>query len=132
LLVSSPTIPSNRLSANKYIQDTGTSLLLVDPQVATAYYAKVPGAVNNAQVGGFTYPCNAALPDFGVAMGPTYTAMIPGNAITFAQVDANTCFGGVQSNGGANLQIYGDVMFRTQYVVFDGKNKQLQIAPKKM
>jgi hypothetical protein len=113
------------------ITDTGTSLLLVDPQVANAYYAKVTGATNNSQVGGFTYPCNAQLPDFGVAMGATYTAMIPGNAITFAQVDANTCFGGVQSNGGANLQIYGDVMFRTQYVVFDGKNKALMMAPKK-
>lgn len=111
--------------------DTGTSLLLVDPQVANAYYAKVQGATNNAQVGGFTYPCNAQLPDFGVAMGPSYTAMVPGNAITFAQVDANTCFGGVQSNGGANLQIYGDVMFRTQYVVFDGQNKALMMAPKK-
>ncbi|QDS73141.1 hypothetical protein FKW77_001759 [Venturia effusa] len=112
------------------IADTGTSLLLVDPQVANAYYAKVQGATNDAQVGGFTYPCNAQLPDFGVAMGPSYTAMVPGNAITFAQVDANTCFGGVQSNGGANLQIYGDVMFRTQYVVFDGKNKALMMAPK--
>jgi Eukaryotic aspartyl protease len=110
--------------------DTGTSLLLVDPQVAQAYYSKVQGATNNAQVGGFTYPCNAQLPAFGVAMGTNYTAMVPGNMITFAQVDAQTCFGGVQSNGGANLQIYGDVMFRTQYVVFNGQSKSLQIAPK--
>jgi hypothetical protein len=58
--------------------------------------------------------------------------MVPGNMITFAQVNQDMCFGGVQSNGGANLQIYGDVMFRTQYVVFDGGNKQLQIAPKNM
>lgn len=63
-------------------------------------------------------------------MGPSYTAMVPGSGITFAQVDANTCFGGVQSNGGAKIQIYGDVMFRSQYVVFDGKNKALMMAPK--
>ena len=109
--------------------DTGTSLLLVDQQVATAYYSQVKGAQNNDQVGGFTYPCNAQLPDFGVALG-NYMAVIPGNMITFAQVDSGTCFGGVQSNGGANLQIYGDVMFRAQYVVFDGGNKALQLAPK--
>jgi hypothetical protein len=113
-------------------KDTGTSLLLVDAQVATAYYSQVKGATNDAQVGGFTYPCNTQMPDFAVAMGPTYMAKIPGNMVTFAQVDANTCFGGIQSNGGANLQIYGDVMFRTQYVVFDGKNKALQMAPKKL
>jgi hypothetical protein len=90
----------------------------------------VPGATLDPAVGGFTYPCNAAMPDFGVNIGPNYMAVVPGSGITFAQVDANTCFGGVQSNGGANLQIYGDVMFRAQYVVFDGGNRALQIAPK--
>jgi hypothetical protein len=60
----------------------------------------------------------------------SYMAIVPGNQVSFAQVDANTCFGGVQSNGGANLQIYGDVLFRAQYVVFDGGNKALQLAPK--
>jgi hypothetical protein len=60
----------------------------------------------------------------------SYMAIVPGNQVTFAQVDANTCFGGVQSNGGASLQIYGDVLFRAQYVVFDGGNKALQLAPK--
>ncbi|KAF1985062.1 aspergillopepsin A precursor [Aulographum hederae CBS 113979] len=118
------------------IADTGTSLLLVDDAVAKAYYAKVQGAQNNPQIGGFTYPCNAAMPDFGVNVGPDYMATVPGSQITFAQVDAQTCFGGVQSNGavgtagGKSLQIYGDTMFKTQFVVFDGANKQLQIAPK--
>ena len=112
------------------IADTGTSLLLVDDAVARAYYSKVPGATLDPQVGGFTYPCNAQVPDFGVNIGPDYMAVVPGSGITFAQVDANTCFGGVQSNGGAGLQIYGDVMFRAQYVVFDGGNRALQIAPK--
>ena len=112
--------------------DTGTSLVLVDPQVAAAYYSKVRGAENNAEAGGYIYPCNAELPTFGMSFGDNYTAMVPGDMITFAQLNQAMCFGGVQSNGGANLQIYGDVMFRTQYVVFDGGNTQLQIAPKNM
>jgi hypothetical protein len=57
-------------------------------------------------------------------------ATVPGNQVTFAQVDNQTCFGGVQSNGGSNLQIYGDTMFKTQYVVFDGSTPQLLVAPK--
>jgi Eukaryotic aspartyl protease len=90
----------------------------------------VQGATNNAQVGGYTYPCSTIPPDFGISIGPSYTAVIPGAQVTFAQVDTKTCFGGVQSNGGSNLQIYGDVFFRSQYVVFDGQNKALHIAPK--
>jgi len=106
-------------------------LILVDPAVAQSYYSKVQGAQNDAQAGGYVYPCDAQLPSFGMSIGTTYTATVPGNQITFAQVDQNTCYGGVQSNGGSNLQIYGDVFFRTQYVVFGGgATKQVQIAPK--
>lgn len=77
------------------------------------------------------YPCDTQLPDFAVAMGD-YMANIPGSEVTFAAIDdANTtCFGGVQSNGGAGLQIYGDTMFKTQFVVFNGGNTTLGIAPK--
>ena len=114
------------------IADTGTSLLLVDQNVADAYYAKVQGAQNNAQVGGYIYPCSAKLPDMAVAIGDNYMANIPGNQITFATVDrANTtCFGGVQGNMGAGLQIYGDVMFRAQIVAFNGGNQSLGFGAK--
>ena len=112
--------------------DTGTSLLLVDDAVAQAYYAQVQGAVNDAQAGGFTYPCTATLPDFGVAIGDSYVANVPGDQITFSTVDTagTTCFGGVQSNGGATLQIYGDTMFKAQFVAFNGGNQSLGLAPK--
>jgi hypothetical protein len=114
------------------IADTGTSLLLVDQQVAEAYYSQVQGAQLNAQVGGFIYPCGAALPDMSVAIGDSYMAKIPGNQITFATVDeANTtCFGGVQGNQGAGLQIYGDTMFKAQLVAFNGGNQSLGFGQK--
>jgi hypothetical protein len=114
------------------IADTGTSLLLVDQQVADAYYSNVQGAQLNAQVGGYIYPCAAKLPDMSVAIGDTYMAKIPGNQITFATVDkANTtCFGGVQGNQGAGLQIYGDTMFKAQLVAFNGGNQSLGFGQK--
>lgn len=114
------------------IADTGTSLLLVDQQVADAYYQQVQGAQLNAQVGGYIYPCAAKLPDMSVAIGDTYMAKIPGNQITFATVDqANTtCFGGVQGNQGAGLQIYGDTMFKAQLVAFNGGNQSLGFGQK--
>ncbi|CAO2654839.1 Nn.00g115720.m01.CDS01 [Neocucurbitaria sp. VM-36] len=114
------------------IADTGTSLLLVDQQVADAYYQQVQGAQLNAQVGGYIYPCAATLPDVSVAIGDSYMAKIPGNQITFANVDdANTtCFGGLQGNQGAGLQIFGDTMFKAQFVAFNGGNQSLGFGQK--
>ncbi|KAF1993689.1 acid protease [Amniculicola lignicola CBS 123094] len=119
-------------AGSQAIADTGTSLLLVDQNVADSYYAKVQGAQNNAQVGGYIYPCSATLPDMSVAIGDTYMATIPGNMITFATVDAanTTCFGGIQGNGGAGLQIYGDTMFKAQFVAFNGGNQSLGFGAK--
>lgn len=39
------------------------------------------------------------------------------------------CFGAVQSNGGANLQIYGDIFFKSQFVAFDGAGPSIGVAP---
>lgn len=115
--------------ANPAIADTGTSLLLVDDNVVTAYYAKVPGATNDAQQGGYVYPCNTKLPDFSVALGTTgQYVTVPGSAITY-MAQGGQCFGGIQSNQGNPVQIYGDILLKTQFVVFDGTKPQLGFAP---
>ncbi|KAF2152343.1 aspergillopepsin-F [Myriangium duriaei CBS 260.36] len=102
------------------IADTGTSLMLVDPNVAAAYYAKVQGAQNDPQQGGYTYPCTSKMPDFSVALGTTgQYVTVPGSAVTY-QAQGGTCFGGIQSNQGQPVQIYGDIMLKTQFVVFEG------------
>jgi hypothetical protein len=118
--------------ASDAIADTGTSLLLVDQQVAEAYYSQVKGAQLNAQVGGFIYPCKSVLPDLSVAVGDAGMVKIPGSQINFATVDkANTtCFGGVQGNQGAGLQIFGDTMFKAQLVAFNGGNQSLGFGQK--
>ena len=118
--------------ASDAIADTGTSLLLVDQQVADAYYSQVKGARLNAQVGGFIYPCGTALPDMSVAVGDAGMVKIPGSQINFATVDKKntTCFGGIQGNQGAGLQIYGDVLFKAQLVAFNGGNQSLGFGQK--
>lgn len=119
-------------AASKAIADTGTSLLLVDQAVAEAYYSAVQGAELNQQVGGFIYPCDTQLPDISVAIGDSYMAVVPGDQVTFAAVDnANTtCFGGVQGNQGAGLQIYGDTLFKAQFVAFNGGNQSVGFGAK--
>jgi len=39
------------------------------------------------------------------------------------------CFGGIQSNTGQKINIFGDIMFQSQFVVFDAANMQIGFAP---
>jgi aspergillopepsin I len=119
------------------IADTGTSLLLVDDSVVSAYWGQVVGSVNDATQGGYTFPCDGALPDFSVVIsGATRTGKfyvpqphaklsrltilpVPGSYMNYASVNSTTCFGGLQSNAGVGFSIFGDIFLKSQYVVFD-------------
>ncbi|KAK6429558.1 hypothetical protein LTR95_014294 [Oleoguttula sp. CCFEE 5521] len=117
--------------ASTAIADTGTSLLLVDDNVAQAFYAQVQGSQLSRTAGGYVYPCSAQVPDFGVQIGSSgFIATIPGSDITFAEVGQGTCFGGVQGNGGGGIQIFGDVLLKQYFAVFNGGNESFGIAAK--
>ncbi|KAH0416895.1 acid protease, partial [Aureobasidium melanogenum] len=120
----------NRTNASPAIADTGTSLLLLDPEVVQAYYSQVPSASYDSTVGGYTYDCSENLPDFAVAVGESYMADIPGSGITFSPVDSKTCFGGIQSNSGSDVQIFGDALLKHHFVVFHGESNLLGMAAK--
>ncbi|KAH8882891.1 aspergillopepsin-F [Thozetella sp. PMI_491] len=109
------------------IADTGTTLMLVSGEISQGYYSQVPGAQNNAQVGGITVPCDAQLPDLMLDVGGVYMARIKGTDINFAQVQGNVCFGGIQPTT-SSLQIWGDIFFKSQFVAFNGGNNTLGMA----
>ncbi|KAI9887207.1 MAG: hypothetical protein M1823_000955 [Watsoniomyces obsoletus] len=110
------------------IADTGTSILLMRNDVVEAYYSQVPGSRNDAKQGGFVYPCSVDLPDFGIMITENYTATIEGKLMTFNDM-GDLCFGALQSNEGQPVQILGDTLFNSQFVVFDGGEKRLSFAP---
>ncbi|QSZ30172.1 hypothetical protein DSL72_004692 [Monilinia vaccinii-corymbosi] len=112
------------------IADTGTTLMLANSNIVNGYYSKVQGAVNNQTVGGVTFPCSAKLPDLSIDVGGSFMAVIRGSDINFAPVDATkvTCFGGLQATP-SDLQIYGDIMFKSQFVAFNGGNNTIGMAP---
>lgn len=121
--------------AHQAIADTGTTLMLMPPEAVQAYYAKVPSAQDNAQVGGVVFNCNETLPSF-TALISGYKAVVPGSIIKFAPVDGNTiatsqtCFGGIQANQGLPFAIYGDIFLKAQFTVFDGGNMRIGFAAK--
>ncbi|KAI1453862.1 acid protease [Annulohypoxylon moriforme] len=118
--------PQTSTAGAQAIADTGTTLLLADAAVAKAYYAQVQGAVDDQQQGGFTFPCNSDLPDLQLDVGGTM-ATVKGTDINFAQVDDQTCFGGLQATT-AGLQVYGDIFFKSNFIAFNGGNNTLGFA----
>jgi hypothetical protein len=118
------------LAGGQAIADTGTTLMLTNAAIVNAYYSQVNGAVNNQTVGGVTFPCNTVLPNLSVDVGGNYMAVVRGTDINFAPVDAaaTTCFGGLQAIN-SDLQIYGDIMFKSQFVAFNGGNNTIGMAP---
>ncbi|KAK0782831.1 hypothetical protein LTR75_014290 [Friedmanniomyces endolithicus] len=112
------------------IADTGTSLVLLDDDVVAAYYAQVSGASQDQSQGGYVFPCSASLPDFGVAIGSGYTAVLAGKEILYEDLGGGVCYGGLQSNAGQGVQIFGDVLLRHFFAVFDGGAKRFGLAKK--
>jgi aspergillopepsin I len=118
-------------SASTAIADTGTSLMMVDDDVAKAYYAQIEGSSMSEESGGYVYPCDADVPSFGVAIGDNgYIAHINGSDIEYARIGQNTCFGGVQGNQNQGIQIYGAVLLKQYFAVFNFGDLTFGLAQK--
>lgn len=113
------------------IADTGTTLLLMPETVVTAYYAQVEDAAYNGVAGGYVFPCSSSLPSFTFGIG-TYKGVVPGSYLNYAPTDTTntTCYGGLQSSADIGFAIYGDILLKSQFVVFDAGNMRLGWASK--
>lgn len=110
------------------VADTGTSLLLTSEAAVEAYYSQVASAYNDQSgAGGYVFPCETTLPSFSIGVG-NYRGVIPGQYINYAPYENGLCFGGIQSDTGIGMAIYGDVLLKSQFVVWDGGNTRLGFA----
>ena len=71
------------------IADTGTTLLLMDDDIVSAYYDQVDGASYDGSQGAYTFSCSASLPDFALGIAG-YHAVIPGSYLNYAPVSAGS------------------------------------------
>lgn len=113
------------------IVDTGSTLLILPQSIVNDYYSNISGARYSTSWGSYLYPCKSIIPDFTFG-ADKYRGKIPGAYMTFAQINATHCYGGLQSNGGSSLSILGDILIKAQFIVFDAGNKRLGFAAKNL
>lgn len=108
-------------SGNTAIADTGTTLCLVADDVLSAYYGAISGAKQDSSQQGWVYPSSvdpSSLPSIELAVGDTlYT--VNGEDIAFQDLGNGFIYGGLQSRGQQNFDIFGDVFLRSVYAIFD-------------
>jgi hypothetical protein len=100
------------------IVDTGTTLIYIDPAIAKAYYSQVSGATVSDSDGGYVFPCSAKLPDFAITVGGV-SQVVPGKYINYAPASDSKCYGGIQTNAGVGINIFGDIFLKSKYVIHD-------------
>ena len=103
--------------ASPAIADSGTSLLLLDIEVAEAFWKQVPSSIYVINAGGWVFRCDEQLPDISIAIGNVgpkggktnkgVMIHVPGWMLTFSRVGTEYCYGAVQSNNGYGLQVFG-------------------------
>ena len=118
------------MGAMSAIADTGTSLLLVPRGVVGEYYGRVRGSGYDVDWAGWVFPCETALPDWSFRLADGYKGTVPGRYMVYSRVNGTHCFGGMQSSEGIPFAIFGDVLLKAQFVVFDVGEKRVGFASK--
>ncbi|KAJ7181006.1 acid protease [Mycena filopes] len=111
------------------IVDTGTTLLIGDPEGVEILYSAIPGAKDASAVigpGFFTVPCNR-LPTVGITLGNQLFNVAPA-IFNLGVLEGNDCVGGVVSMEGVPFWVLGDVFLRNFYTVFDQGNARVGFA----
>ena len=118
------------LTSIQGIVDTGTSLLLLDDNIVTAYYNEVESSTLDYAEGQYTFTCNTTLPDITFSISG-YNAVVPGNLVNLGPMDDSgiNCLGGIQGSDGLGQKVFGDVFLKSQFVVIDSNGPRMGFAP---
>lgn len=112
------------------IVDTGTSLMMFPQHIVDEYYAKLPGSYFDTSLGSMLLPCNMTPPDFVFGVGDDYRGRIPGHYLNYASHTDEFCYGGLQSSKDIPFAVFGDILIKAQFIVFDRGNLAVGFANK--
>lgn len=113
------------------IVDTGTSLMMFPQHIVDEYYGNLPGSYFDTKAAVMLYPCKLTPPDFVFGVGNGYRGRIPGHYINYARYTETYCYGGLQTSAGLQFSVFGDILLKAQFVVFDRGNLAVGFANKK-
>jgi hypothetical protein len=111
------------------IADTGTTLLLLPSPVVPG--AQVQSAYLDPSLAAYIYPCSSTLPNFTFGIG-SYRGVVPEAYMDHGPVNSDWCYGGIQNQDSSPFSVFGDVLLKAQFVVFDAGNVQTGFAAKTM
>ncbi|KAK0720740.1 aspartic peptidase domain-containing protein [Lasiosphaeris hirsuta] len=121
-----------KLSGNKAIADTGTTLALVSDDVCDALYKQIEGAKYSEIYQGYIIPNTVTaddLPDFSIAVGDK-EFIVQKEDLLFAPADDKNWYGGVQSRGQLPFDILGDTFLKSIYAIWDQGHNRFGAVPK--
>ncbi|KAK4178804.1 aspartic peptidase domain-containing protein [Triangularia setosa] len=121
------------ISQWRVIADTGTTLMLLSPDIVDMYYSAVPTARQDRALGGlWHYPCNTTLPDFEIGLENGWVATVPGKYINYTTLEDTPghCMGGLQPFYSEDFGILGDIFLKAVYTVFDMAGGRIGFAHK--
>lgn len=128
---SSPTATLNgetiqRPPGNTAIADTGTTLALVDDALYEKIHSTIPGAVYDKAHQGWTFSIGTKisdLPTLALAAGDKEFE-VQKEDFGFAKCGAGMQYGGIQSRGKSEFDIFGDTWLKGVYAIFDQGRKR--------
>jgi len=117
-----------RRPGNACILDTGTTLTLVDDTVLSHIYGAIQGAVFDHREGGWKYPARSRVPEISFAVGDKLYKINPKDLAYGEPMTDGYVFGGIQSRGNNDVDIFGDCFLKSVYVVFDQGNNTVGLV----
>ncbi|KAF7978613.1 hypothetical protein HWV62_45354 [Athelia sp. TMB] len=122
--------PVASLGAIDSIIDTGTTLILGNPEQVALFYADVKGALPAPQYGAglYTLPCEP-MPAVSLTFGGKAFSVAP-ETFNLGEVypGSDTCVGGLAAMEDAPFWVVGDVFLQNVYTAFDMGNAQVGFA----
>lgn len=114
------------------VVDTGSTLLYLPSDMVREFYSLEASAAFSDDLGVWLFGCNATLPSVTLGIeGARIT--VPSEYLNYYPNGDGTCWGGIQeSPPSLGYSIFGDMLLKAAFVVFDAEGPRMGWASKSL